>query len=125
VVDHPRVTAPTPTRFGAVRLVRPTIAFDGDLTIDGGDLTLELSHTPGHQPDHLAIWPPERRLRLPGDAVQDPFPSVAGAAGLPALRASLARLAALDPATVLACHALGRLDPGQLAANIAYFDALE
>jgi glyoxylase-like metal-dependent hydrolase (beta-lactamase superfamily II) len=120
-----RMQADEPARFGAVRLVPPTIAFDGDLTIDGGDLTLELLATPGHQPDHIAVWLPELRLLLPGDAAEDPFPSVADAAGLPALRASLARLAALAPTTVLACHAPGRSDPGLLAANIAYFDALE
>ena len=120
-----RMQAAEPARFGAVALVPPTIAFDGDLTIDGGDLTLELLPTPGHQPDHVAVWLPELRLLLPGDAAEDPFPSVADAAGLPALRASLARLAALEPATVLACHAPGRTDPGLLAANIAYFDALE
>jgi glyoxylase-like metal-dependent hydrolase (beta-lactamase superfamily II) len=120
-----RMQAAEPARFGAVRLVPPTIAFDGGLTIDGGDLTLELLPTPGHQPDHIAVWLPEVRLLLPGDAAEEPFPSVADAAGLPALRASLARLAALDPATVLACHAPGRTDPGLLAATITYFDALE
>lgn len=117
--------ADAPARFGAVRLVPPSLTFGRSLTIDGGDLTLALLHTPGHQPDHLAVWLPEVRLLLAGDTAEAPFPSVAGPAGIPALRASLRRLAALAPAMLLACHAPGVTSPSLLAANAAYLDALE
>jgi glyoxylase-like metal-dependent hydrolase (beta-lactamase superfamily II) len=117
--------ARAPARFGAVRLVPPSLTFARTLTIDGGDLTLALLHTPGHQPDHLAVWLPEARLLLAGDTAEAPFPSVAGPAGVPALRASLRRLAALAPATLLACHAPGVTSPDLLAANAAYLDELE
>jgi glyoxylase-like metal-dependent hydrolase (beta-lactamase superfamily II) len=114
-----------PGRFDAVRLVPPSITFDHGLTIDGGDLTLELLHAPGHQPDHIAVWLPEIRLLLAGDAAEEPFPSADGPAGLPALRGTLRRLADLSPTVVLACHAPGRTDPGLLPRNLAYFDLVE
>jgi glyoxylase-like metal-dependent hydrolase (beta-lactamase superfamily II) len=31
-------------------------------TLDVGENSLELVHVPGHSPDHLAVWNPERRL---------------------------------------------------------------
>ncbi|MFC7228547.1 MBL fold metallo-hydrolase [Salinirubellus salinus] len=35
---------------------------DDGLTLDLGANTLELRHHPGHSPDHLAVWNPERDL---------------------------------------------------------------
>ncbi|HWQ11351.1 MAG TPA: MBL fold metallo-hydrolase [Roseiflexaceae bacterium] len=111
--------------FGGVRLTPPDITFDERLTIAGGDLTLELFLTPGHAPDHLAIWIPEIRTLLPGDAAESPFPFVESAATLPQLRDSLARMAALDPAEALYCHAPLDAGPALIRQNMAYFDELE
>src|SRR5205823_12393794 len=65
------------------------ILFDDQLIIDGGDLTLRLFATPGHQPDHIAILIPEINLLLAGDAAESPFPFAESAAAMPQLRASL------------------------------------
>jgi glyoxylase-like metal-dependent hydrolase (beta-lactamase superfamily II) len=111
-------------RFAEVRLVPPTITFEGALRIDGGDLTLELIHTPGHTEDHIAVWVPELRLLLAGDAAEHPFPCVGAPETLPELRRSLERLARLEPAAVIPCHG-GTTDPGLLDRNMAYFEALE
>lgn len=35
---------------------------DAGTTIDVGDTSLELHHAPGHSPDHVAVWNPEREL---------------------------------------------------------------
>lgn len=110
--------------FAGVRLVPPSVTFAGELWIHGGDLTLALLPTPGHTADHSAVWAPEIRLALVGDAAEHPFPVVADAASVPALRASLRRLVALDPMAVIPCHG-GTTDPGLLARNLAYFDELE
>jgi glyoxylase-like metal-dependent hydrolase (beta-lactamase superfamily II) len=112
------------SRFANVRLVAPTITFTDSLRIDGGDLTLELLPTPGHTPDHIAVWIPELRLLLAGDAAEQPFPYVEQAEALPTLRQSLERLAALNAATVIPCHG-GTTDPALLTRNLAYFDAVE
>lgn len=114
-----------PTIFGPVVLTKPTITFDSTLIIDGGDLTLELFPTPGHTPDHIALYIPQIRTLLAGDAAELPYPATAGVDGLPAMRASLAALADLDAATVLYCHAPPTTGPRLLRDNLAYFDALE
>jgi glyoxylase-like metal-dependent hydrolase (beta-lactamase superfamily II) len=114
----------TDAAFAGVRLIPPTLTFAERLTIHGGDLTLDLLHTPGHTSDHVSVWAPEPRLLLAGDAAEHPFPEVDRAEDVPLLRASLARLAALGPALVFPCHG-GTTDPGLLVRNIAYFDELE
>jgi glyoxylase-like metal-dependent hydrolase (beta-lactamase superfamily II) len=40
---------------------------DDGATIDLGENSLELVHAPGHSPDHLAVWNPERRLLFAGE----------------------------------------------------------
>lgn len=117
--------ADRPGRYDDVQITQPTIFFDERLRIDGGDLTLELFPTPGHQPDHVAIFIPEIRMLLAGDAAEFPFPFPESAATLPLMRDSLVRMAALDPTTVLYCHAPVTSGPALLRDNIAYFDTLE
>jgi len=68
--------ASEPGRFGDVVLTPPSLLFEQQLVIDGGDLTLQLFATPGHKPDHIAIFIPEIRTLLPGDAAELPFPFV-------------------------------------------------
>lgn len=120
-----RMAAAEPEDFGAVRLTAPTISFAGELTIDGGDLTLHLLATPGHAPDHVAVWIPEIALLWAGDAAEAPFPLVDTAATLPVLRDSLRRMAALEPRSAFYCHAPLDAGPELLRRNLAYFDLLE
>jgi glyoxylase-like metal-dependent hydrolase (beta-lactamase superfamily II) len=113
-----------PGRFAGFVPTPPNIVVgDAGLTIDGGDLTLALVHTPGHTEDHFSIWIPELRLVLAGDAAESPFPHLDTPAGLAGARASLLRLQALDPWHVLPCHG-GTTEPDLLARNIAYIDAV-
>jgi glyoxylase-like metal-dependent hydrolase (beta-lactamase superfamily II) len=114
-----------PGRFDDVVLTPPDVLFEQHLAIDGGDLTLELFATPGHRPDHIAVFIPEIGTLLPGDAAELPFPFVDSAASMPAMRDSLARMAALAPTTALYCHAPVDAGPALLQTNIAYFDEVE
>lgn len=114
-----------PEIFSEVRLTPPTVRFDGELTIDGGDLTLHLIPTPGHTEDHLSIYIPEIATLLAGDAAELPYPAARTPTGLPAMRASIAALAALNAQIVLYCHAPVTAGPQLLRDNLAYFDALE
>src|SRR5689334_21249013 len=68
-----QMQADEPDVYGDVVLTPPTILFDDQLFIDGGDLSLRLFLTPGHQPDHIAILIPEAGLLLAGDAAEMPF----------------------------------------------------
>jgi glyoxylase-like metal-dependent hydrolase (beta-lactamase superfamily II) len=117
--------ASEPGRFDDVVLTPPSVLFEQRLVIDGGDLTLELFATPGHKPDHIAVFIPEIRTLLPGDAAELPFPFVESAATMPAMRDSLARMAALNAETALYCHAPVTIGPALLQQNMAYFDTIE
>ena len=44
--------------FRDVRLVPPTVTFAQNMTIHGGDLTIELKSAPGHHPDQIVAWIP-------------------------------------------------------------------
>jgi glyoxylase-like metal-dependent hydrolase (beta-lactamase superfamily II) len=117
--------AQAPEIFGGIVLTPPTICFDGRLTIDGGDLTLELLPAPGHTEDQIVLFLPEIGTLLAADAVELPFPLIDRPADLPILRQTLAQLAALNPATALYCHAPVTIGPQLIHDNIAYFDRLE
>jgi glyoxylase-like metal-dependent hydrolase (beta-lactamase superfamily II) len=119
-----RMQAQEAETFDAVELVPPTITFDGSFMIDGGDITFELIHTPGHTIDHVSIFIPELRMLFPGDGAETPLPFVPDAAALPVLRASLERLHALHAETVLYCHA-DSTGPDVIVQNIAYFNEVE
>jgi glyoxylase-like metal-dependent hydrolase (beta-lactamase superfamily II) len=120
-----RMQAEQPSIFGDVIITKPTITFPGELWIDGGDLTLHLFPTPGHTPDHVSIFIPEISTLLAGDAAEIPFPILHSAEDLPALRASLAAMAALHPREAFYCHAPATTGPQLLLDNIAYYNALE
>jgi glyoxylase-like metal-dependent hydrolase (beta-lactamase superfamily II) len=119
--------AKEPGTYGNVRLQPPTITFDGPFVIDGGDLTLELIHVPGHKTDQIAVFIPEIATLFPADAAEDPLPFVFNAADVPVLRASFERLLALNPEVVLYCHAPGSDShlPDVIHQNIAYFNDIE
>jgi glyoxylase-like metal-dependent hydrolase (beta-lactamase superfamily II) len=107
-----------------VRLFAPTLTFEGDFQIDGGDLTVQLLATPGHTPDHVSVWIPELKLVLAGDAAEFPFPWIDTPADMPLLRDSLRRLVSLEPFMVLPCHG-ETTTPDLLTNNLAYFDEMQ
>ena len=79
---------------------------DGD-RVAVGDATLEVIHTPGHAPDHVALWDPGRRTVFAGDLVTDPGTVVIPASHGGSLKeylSSLRRVAALNPARILPAH---------------------
>lgn len=81
-------------------------------TIDIGTHSLELIHAPGHSPDHMAVWNPERRLLFAAeclglyleDADQWLPPSTLPNFDVETLAASIERLRALDPERIVLPH---------------------
>ncbi|MEZ2127705.1 MULTISPECIES: MBL fold metallo-hydrolase [unclassified Sinorhizobium] len=113
-------------RFHSVKIVEPNITFSGRMVLHGGDLTLELIHTPGHTPDHVAVWIPEIRVCLAVDAVEYPIPEVWSTSpnDLRALRSSLKRIRDLDAKFVIPAH--GRTSsPSTVVKNLAYFEDVQ
>lgn len=120
-----RKQAEDPEEFATASIQPPTLRFAGEAAVDAGELTFHLLPSPGHTADHLAVWVPEIRLLFAGDAAEAPLPWVTRGDDIPVLRASLRRLAALEPAQVLYCHAPGRHDAALIMRNLRYFDDLE
>ncbi|MFJ9388121.1 MBL fold metallo-hydrolase [Nocardioides sp. NPDC101246] len=96
-------------------LDQPVPPYDVDEALGDGDiLTLgnaewEVVATPGHTPGHLALWQPEERLLVVGDALSDydvGWVSLAtdGPEATRAAVASLARMADLRPRVLLTAH---------------------
>jgi len=80
--------------------------------IDLGDVALLAIGTPGHRPDHLAFRLPDSTI-LSGDALTDRPTLVLPPLGDPArARASLERLAALEPGRIVPGHGPLIGDPG-------------
>lgn len=117
----------TEVRFNEVELVSPTLTFSGSsMTLYGGDLTLQLLHTPGHTPDHLAVWIPELETCLAVDAVEHPIPEVWSSSpdDLCNLCSSLKTIRSLKPKHLVLAHGQTN-DPIILDRNIAYFEDIQ
>jgi glyoxylase-like metal-dependent hydrolase (beta-lactamase superfamily II) len=65
-----------PDQWNEVILVPPMMTFSGKMTIDLGDVTLELRHLPGHTLDCIVGFIPEWGVLLPGDTLETPLPVV-------------------------------------------------
>lgn len=113
-----------PDVFSEVVLTPPTLLINDKFVIDGGDLTVQLLPTPGHTDDHYSLYLPEIQTILAADAAEMPYPMARTPDGLPPMRASLAKLAALPAETVLYCHAPVTTGRQLLLDNIAYFNAI-
>ncbi len=114
-----------PEIFSDVVFTPPNLLIRDKFVIDGGDLTVELLPTPGHTDDHYSLYLPEIQTVLAADAAELPYPAARVPEGLPQMRASLAKLAALPAETVLYCHAPVTVGRQLLLDNIAYFNAIE
>ena len=88
--------------------------------VAAGDVTLEVLHTPGHAPDHVCFWHAPTRTLFAGDMVLRGttvmIPASRGGS-LRAYLASLARMAALDPARLHPGHGDTIDQPGPLIAE--------
>ncbi len=124
VASRAKMELEQPGRFDGLIPTPPNLTVgDEGLTIDGGDLTLTLVHTPGHTGDHFSVWIRELRTVLAGDAAELPWPHIDTPGGLAQARASLVRLQELDPLHVLPCHG-DTTEQTLLERNIAYLDAV-
>jgi glyoxylase-like metal-dependent hydrolase (beta-lactamase superfamily II) len=88
--------AAEPGAWDDVLLVPPSEVIPPPGVIDLGGLSLELHPLPGHTPDCLVGFAPERGLLLAGDTVETPFPVVPPDSPLAAWIAELERWAADD-----------------------------
>jgi glyoxylase-like metal-dependent hydrolase (beta-lactamase superfamily II) len=89
---------------------------DGD-ELEAGDGRLRVVHTPGHSPDHIALFEPDSRTLLCGDlVVAGSTVVIPGGRGgdLAAYLRSLARVLALEPDRLLPAHGPAVEEPARL-----------
>ena len=89
---------------------------DGDM-LPAGDEELEVVHTPGHAPDHIALWQPASRTLFGGDLIVHGttifIPASMGGSLTQYLR-SLERVMALAPKRILPAHGPAIEEPEKL-----------
>ena len=77
---------------------------EGDI-LQLGDFEFDIVHTPGHSPGHVSLYESKKQLLLAGDLVgKSPAWYVPAAGGVIAYLESLAKLEALNAATLLPAH---------------------
>lgn len=113
-----------PNAFDDVIITPPTLVFDDRLTIDGGDLTLQIFPATGHTHDHTAIYVPEIKTLFAADAAERPYPQPRKPEFMPQMRQTLADLAQYDAEVVLYCHA-DDINAAVIRDNSGYFDFIE
>jgi glyoxylase-like metal-dependent hydrolase (beta-lactamase superfamily II) len=89
---------------------------DGE-TVSAGDAELTVVHTPGHAPDHIALWEPRERVLFSGDLITQGTTVVILAStggSLTQYLASLRRVQALAPARLLPAHGPAIDDPAAI-----------
>ncbi len=104
-------------------LDQPVGPYTVDVPLDDGQVLRlgasdwQVVRTPGHTPGHLALWQPEERILVVGDALSDydvGWVNLAldGPGAARTALASLQRIADLDPRVVLPSHGPAPADPG-------------
>jgi glyoxylase-like metal-dependent hydrolase (beta-lactamase superfamily II) len=107
------------TPYRVARVLR-----DGDV-LEG----LQVVHTPGQTPGHVAYWHPEERVAITGDLLQSadvawvPFAGPWAEGALDRTIASIERIAALDPVMTIPGHGPPVTDvPAAVADNLARYE---
>jgi cyclase len=103
--DDPEGAAIFPERdVYAVDPNKGQIVFTGDLTLDVGDHTFELIHTPGHTPGQVAVHIPAERVVFTGDTVFSEVQTWLMTSDIDQWVGALDVLASLDVDTVVPGH---------------------
>ncbi|MFD4372492.1 MBL fold metallo-hydrolase [Streptomyces sp. NPDC058486] len=109
-------------------LDQPVAPYTVDIPLDDrqslrlGDTDWDVVSTPGHTPGHLALWQPEERILVVGDALSDydvGWVNLAldGPEAAATALASLQRMADLAPRVILPSHGPAPADPAAAFAS--------
>jgi glyoxylase-like metal-dependent hydrolase (beta-lactamase superfamily II) len=95
-------------------------AIDEGATVMTAEGRLDVLHTPGHSPDHIALWHADSRTIFVGDLMQlgsSVFIPASKGGNLADYLHSLRRILALAPARALPAHGPAIDDPAALIAH--------
>jgi len=94
-------------------LLLPTTIYDDALSLEVGDLAVELRHFDIHSRDATVLWLPQQALLLAGDTVEDTVTYVSEPSGLAVHLGELNRLDSLGAERILPNHG----DPDLIASG--------
>jgi glyoxylase-like metal-dependent hydrolase (beta-lactamase superfamily II) len=97
---------------------QPDVAFEDEMTLDVGDLSLQLIHAPGHAADQLVVYHAESATLWAADMLSDLEPPYL-AHSLVAYERTLARLAELEVRLLVPGHGSLATDAGQIGARLS------
>lgn len=83
---------------------KPSITFDGNLTLRVGQHTFELLHTPGHTPGQIAVYVPEEKVLFVGDTIFNQCQTWHYASDIELWIKTLERLKKLDVELIIPGH---------------------
>jgi len=108
-------------------LILPTLTIDESLVLHRGDRTIEIRHLGrGHTSADLVVWLPKERILAAGDLVGWPIPLVGrDQSHVGDWGATLAKLRALHPATIVPGHGPVMHDDVQAARMEELFDSIK
>ncbi len=89
---------------GPSALIAPTMTFEGRLMIVCGDCSVELFATPGHSPDGLCVYVPEKKTLICGDTVVTAIPVAINDGDGRRLESSIRRLLDYDAELLIPGH---------------------
>ena len=111
--------------FQSVEVVLPTITFDEQMSLEVGDMTLLLWHSPGHSPDSIACLVEDEEVLFAADTVM-PIPYFVDGS-YSDLEASLQRLLANEYENIVQGHGdiiLRGEGPDKIASDLTYLHRL-
>ncbi|MEA5456776.1 MBL fold metallo-hydrolase [Sinomonas sp. JGH33] len=128
--DACAIASRDPACCAAEYLDQPVAPYTVDVPLEDGQLLRlgsadwEVVSTPGHTPGHLALWQPEERLLVVGDALSDydvGWVNLAldGREAAATAQASIQRLAILEPRVIMPAHGPIPADPKTAFAHAA------
>ena len=125
-IQFPRVGS---TKGHKRHVIYPNRTFRDRLTLDLGNLEIELIHSPSETPDNIIMWIPKRKTILTGDSLTPTLPPIFTARGQrvrdpEGYLSSLDLMRSLNPEHVVPSH--GPAFSGPLAQNVlmTYRDAV-
>lgn len=84
--------------------IHPEITFNDKLTINLGNLTLELYHIPGHTKGSLCVYVPEEKALIAGDTLTSGMPPFMGHGNITQWISTLTWMKDLDVDTIVPGH---------------------
>ncbi|WP_405160947.1 MBL fold metallo-hydrolase [Nocardia sp. NBC_01499] len=111
--------------WGEIRITPPSLCFDDRLTINLGDLEVQLiSVAPAHTVGDVVVWLPDQKVLFAGDIVMNGCTPVITDGSLAGTRKALELVRALAPSVVVAGHG-APTDASIFDEVSAYFDLVE